>query len=338
MPRWHGQAAAEFGLSGMAEREHVERLCAGFDPHDPRLRLVQNAGKETRNPGHDLTFSAPKSVSIAWSLADPELRRAIEEKHRAAVRTALDFLEDKVGYARVSARGQERVRCPLLFALFDHGTSRAEDQQLHTHSLLINATRHADGRTTAIDPTYMYFWKMADGAVYRLALAAGMQELGFTLKERRIGSSIGWELACIPQEYIDWTSKRRAEIEEKLALRKGALDAADSRYAELVCNETKRKKDLEKPRSELFAKWEREGREEFGLDGEYLRRHMGPVQKFSQMKADIREARKEDIFKQACNALSEQYAHWNEADLDEGHGRASHRQTRGEGRPRGDSE
>ena len=30
MPRWHGQAAAEFGLSGMAEREHVERLCAGL--------------------------------------------------------------------------------------------------------------------------------------------------------------------------------------------------------------------------------------------------------------------------------------------------------------------
>ena len=73
MPFWHGQAAAEFGLSGMAEKEHVERLCAGFDPHDPSKRLVRNAGKETRNPGHDFTFSAPKSLSCAWSVADPEL-------------------------------------------------------------------------------------------------------------------------------------------------------------------------------------------------------------------------------------------------------------------------
>ena len=139
----------EFGLSGIAEKEHVERLCAGFDPHDPSKRLVRNAGKETRNPGHDLTFSAPKSLSCAWSVADPELKRAIEEKHRAAVKAALSFLEEKVGFARVGTDGQERVRCPLLFALFDHGTSRAEDQQLHTHALLINvdqARRRQDDR------------------------------------------------------------------------------------------------------------------------------------------------------------------------------------------------
>ena len=113
------------------------------------------------------------------------------------------------------------MRCPLLFALFDHGTSRAEDQQLHTHALLINVTKHGDGRTTAIDPTYMYDWKMAAGAVYRLVCGQGMRELGFELKERQLGSSIGWELACIPQAWIDDTSKRRAEIEEKLALTEG---------------------------------------------------------------------------------------------------------------------
>ena len=67
LPSGTGLAAKEFGLAGVAEKEHVERLCAGFDPHDPSKRLVRNAGKETRNPGHDLTFSAPKSVSCAWS-------------------------------------------------------------------------------------------------------------------------------------------------------------------------------------------------------------------------------------------------------------------------------
>ncbi len=55
MPTWHGLAAQEFGLSGMAAKEHVERLCAGFDPHDETKRLVRNAGTDHRNPGHDVS-------------------------------------------------------------------------------------------------------------------------------------------------------------------------------------------------------------------------------------------------------------------------------------------
>ena len=314
MPFWHGLAAKEFGLSGMAEKEHVERLCAGFDPHDPTKRLVRNAGKESRNPGHDLTFSAPKSVSCAWSVADPELRRAIEEKHRAAVKAALSFLEEKVGLARIGTDGLARVKCPLLFALFDHGTSSAEDQQLHTHALLINMTKHGDGRTTAIDPTYFYNWKMAAGAVYRLVCGQGMLELGYSLRERKIGASIGWELASIPESWIEDTSKRRAEIEEKLALRKGSLDAADSRYAELVAKETRRTKNTEKPRNELFEKWQREAREH-GITPEYLRSQLRPGLKLSELSPAERDARKDELWKKTIEALSEQNSHWNEADL-----------------------
>ena len=168
-----------------------------------------------------MTASAPKSFSIAWSLADPELRRAMDEKFNKALRIMMDVAEDKVGWARVGTDGVSRVKCPLLFVCCPHSTSRAEDQQRHEHLLLLNITKHEDGHTTAIDPTFVGPWKMALGAVFRAALAQGMLELGYTLRERKIGSSIGWELACIPQSYIDLTSKRRAEIEEKLALRKG---------------------------------------------------------------------------------------------------------------------
>jgi conjugative relaxase-like TrwC/TraI family protein len=315
MPWWHGKAAAEFGLSGMAEKEQVANLCAGFDPHEgTKKRLVRNAGMETRNPGHDLTFSAPKSVSCAWSVADPELRKAIEEKHRAAVKAALSFLEEKCGFARVGTDGQERVRCGLIFALFDHGTSRAEDQQLHTHALLINVTKHGDGRTTAVDPRDFYNWKMAGGAVYRLVFGQGMLELGAELRERQVGGSIGWELACIPQAWIDANSKRRAEIEEKLAIRKGSLDAADSRYAELVAKETRRTKDTEKPRNELFERWQGEALEQ-GITPEFLRSQFQPGLKLSELRPEIRDARKTDIWKAATHALAEQHSHWNEADL-----------------------
>src|SRR5947209_5770629 len=87
LPLWHGTATKELGLSGVAEREHVERLCEGFDPRTVEA-LVRNAGKATRNPGHDLTFSAPKSVSLAWALGDDALRKAIEQTQLSAVRAA----------------------------------------------------------------------------------------------------------------------------------------------------------------------------------------------------------------------------------------------------------
>jgi conjugative relaxase-like TrwC/TraI family protein len=122
-------------------------------------------------------------------MADPELRKAIERKQLAAVKQALDYLEAKAGFARVGAQGQVLVKAPLLFALFEHGTSRAMDPQLHTHALCINLTVHPDGRTTALDTTYLYHHKMAAGAIYRAALAHGMLELGFAVEQRAVGAA-----------------------------------------------------------------------------------------------------------------------------------------------------
>jgi conjugative relaxase-like TrwC/TraI family protein len=310
VPLWAGTAAQELGLEGVARREHVERLCSGFH-HETGEALVRNAGKDERNPGHDCTFSAPKSVSIAWALGDDELRKAIEQKQLAAVKQALDYLEEKAGFARVGAQGQGLVKAPLLACLFEHGTSRAKDPQLHTHALIINLTVHPDGRTTALDSTYLYHFKMAAGAVYRAALAQGMQQLGFTVEQRTLGSSIGFEIAGIPKALIEEFSKRRAEIEETLKLRAGSLDAASSRYAELVTKETRRTKDTEVPRAELLRDWQAFG-QEYGIDAAYLRKQLAP---FLRLSPEERDRRKELVFSEAVAALSEQHAHWNEADL-----------------------
>ena len=44
---WAGSAAREFGLEpgSKVDARHLERLCAGFDPHTGEA-LVQNAGKK----------------------------------------------------------------------------------------------------------------------------------------------------------------------------------------------------------------------------------------------------------------------------------------------------
>jgi conjugative relaxase-like TrwC/TraI family protein len=311
LPTWHGTAARELGLSGIAQREHVERLCSGFH-HETQEALVRNAGTtegdKRRNPGHDLTFSAPKSVSVAWAIADPALRKAIQIKHEEAVKQALDFIESKAGFARVGKQGQEVVKAPLLFALFEHGTSRAGDPQLHTHALCINLTMHPNGRVTAIDSTHLYHWKMAGGAMYRAALARGMQELGLAVEQRRVGASIGFELKEIPKDIIEECSKRRAEIELKLNLNAGGLDTASPKYAEMVAKETRRAKDTEKPRKELFEEWQALGRE-FGIDGDYLYATRVPL---GVITPEMRAERRELISREAIEALSEQNAHWNE--------------------------
>lgn len=311
LPLWAGTAAKELGLSGVAEREHVERLCSGFH-HETKEGLVRNAGKEERNPGHDCTFSCPKTVSVAWALADDELRKDIQEAQLKAVKQALSFLEDKAAFSRVGAGGQELVKAPLLACLFEHGTSRAMDPQLHTHAVIINLTVHpSDGRTTALDSTYLYRFKMAAGAVYRAALAHELQKLGFSIEQKQLGSSVGFEIAGIPKPLVEEFSKRRAEIEEVLNLRKGSLDAADSRYAELVAKETRRTKDTEVSRGELFGRWEEAGRAH-GVDAAVIRQNLSP---YAKLTPEQKAARKEEIFLEAVSALSQQHSHWNEADL-----------------------
>ena len=122
---WYGLAAEEFGLSGVVEKAHLERLCNGFH-HETEKRLVQNAGvlegEKARKPGDDMTFSADKTVSALFAIADDDLRDAIRREHDRAVKAALDLAQDKAGFVRVGRDGQHLVPGPLLWSLFEHGT------------------------------------------------------------------------------------------------------------------------------------------------------------------------------------------------------------------------
>ena len=55
------------------DSRELEKIMSGFSIDD--RKLVQNAGHKKMVVGLDLTFSAPKSVSILWANADPELRK-----------------------------------------------------------------------------------------------------------------------------------------------------------------------------------------------------------------------------------------------------------------------
>jgi Ti-type conjugative transfer relaxase TraA len=319
---WYGPGAEEFGLSGLVQDDHLTRLCEGFDPHDPDKGLVRNAGVKdgprARKHGDDLCFSAPKSVSVAWALATPEMQQAIQKAMHRAVKDALDYIQETCGWARVGAQGQRLARIPLVMALFEHCSSRLGDPQLHVHAVIANIARHSRDHCTAIDSIHFYHHMMAGGALFRASLAQGMRDLGFDVER----DGFSFRLKGFHEALCERFSQRRAEIVDAILKRAGGdktfsevdarevLRAASGRTAELINLETRRGKQ-EYTRAELFPVWQAIARS-MGIEEHYVSRlvnsprSLGPGE-----KAFV----KEELFKETLEKLGEEYSHFSEKDI-----------------------
>ena len=208
-----------FGLAdgGKVDSSDFHRLYNGFAPNTGG-KLTQNAGSERRSAGLDMTFSADKSVSALWAVADPELRAEIERAHNDAARVALEeTVLRHCAYTRIRNRDGEIEVLPadISAAMFQHGTSRDNDPQLHTHCVIFNAARtHRDGKYRALHQHPVYTWMKAAGAVYRNTLAWSLQErLGIRMEQYGKDGEFT-RIAGIPEDLIGHWSKRRAAIIE----------------------------------------------------------------------------------------------------------------------------
>lgn len=249
--KWRGRGAEALGLSGTVERDQLRAMLDGYDPATGE-ELVRNAGAENRQSAWDLTFSAPKSVSALWSQADQGTRQEIQKAHDSAVGRAIQYLDESAGFTRRGEAGREREEGKLVFATFEHGTSRAQDPQLHTHALVLNVSVREDGTTGTIESRELYQSKMAAGALYRAELAAQL--------ERRLGveterKNSWFEVKGVDQGLIDEFSKRRAEIEKKLSAR----GLSSQRAGDIATLDTREGKE-HRPREELFREWQEIGR------------------------------------------------------------------------------
>ena len=111
--------------------------------------------------GFDLTFCAPKSVSLVRALrTDDVMAKAIADAHTTALSEAMEYLAAHAGYTRVhNPRTGEKdlVRLPGLAAIaYQHETSRCGDPHLHTHVIVPNRQARADGQLVSIDGTSLY--------------------------------------------------------------------------------------------------------------------------------------------------------------------------------------
>jgi conjugative relaxase-like TrwC/TraI family protein len=258
--QWMGDAATELGLSGEVSPDQLVAMLTGINPATGEP-LGLRAGPSV--PGFDLTFSAPKSVSLTWALGDPETAAAAKAAHLRSVEAALDYMQANAcltrrgdgegGMAFVEGSG-------YLAAAYVHRSSRNGDPQLHTHVLIANATKGPDGNWTRLYSPAIYDHAKTAGYIYEANLRHELtRTLGVEWQEVRNGIA---EIKGFEDAWLKTFSTRRAEILE-------AAGADASARARQVATLATRKAKEELELGDLRRRWA-ERAQEIGLDREAI--------------------------------------------------------------------
>jgi conjugative relaxase-like TrwC/TraI family protein len=286
---WLGGGAELLELKGEVKREPFAYLLDGFSP-DGKRELVQNAGtsqreKRGRQNGWDLTFSAPKSVSVVWAIASEPYRRAIEQAHFRAVQAAINYLEEAAAVSRRGEQGKIKERVAIVGAAFMHGSSRDQDMQLHTHVVMANVGVREDLTTGALHSINFFRAKVAAGAVYQAQFARELRELNLRIE----ADKVSFKVKGVPQELCDFCSKRGNAI--KAEMKKTGLTG--QKEAKNIAYKT-RKEKAHVEKQVLFGGW-RQVCEAHGFGREQADKLFRREQVYASTRQEFPEALKQSI-------------------------------------------
>jgi len=265
--KWIGDGAAELGLSGEITPDQLTGMLTGDNPASGEPLGLRAVGGRGPVPGFDLTFSAPKSVSLLWGLGDPMAAVEVNAAHKAAVEAALGYLQQEACWTRRGAGGAEFVKGNgYLAAAFEHRSSRNGDPQLHTHVLVANATKGPDGKWTRLYHPAIYEHAQTASYLYQAELRHQLtRSLGVEWQEVRRGIA---EIEGFADEHLREFSTRRAEILEAVG------PDASAHSMEVAALTTRQAKERDVNREELHERWRSRG-VEIGLDEEAISRTFG---------------------------------------------------------------
>ena len=260
--RWHGEAAALLGLHGPVNPKRFEAVLAGYVP-GTELRLGRlRDGEHQHRPGVDVTFSAPKSVSLeALIYAPPKTRARVVRAHDEAVSATLGFIETELlqtrSYDPETGR-RPRVRADgMAAATFRHLASRNLDPQLHTHAVIANMTRGRDGDWRSAEFTSVERSKLLIGAYYRNELRSRLEGIGYATAPTLVGRMPGFEIAGYERPMLDAFSTRRRELLDYMQERGWENTPARTQQAALYTRQRK----AEPERQVLHEAWRERARE-----------------------------------------------------------------------------
>ncbi|SAL07121.1 ATPase AAA [Caballeronia calidae] len=299
--QWHGQGAQALGLSGTVEQRRFAELLDGrIDEHTQLRRTTPSEARKERL-GYDLTFSAPKGVSLqALVHGDEKIIAAHDKAVAAAIREA-----EMLAAARSTVNGKTSIERTgkLVVATFRHETSREVDPDLHTHAFVLNMTQRQNGEWRALVNDGIVHSLSHLGNVYKAELAKELEREGFTLRYNRHGT---FDLAHFTEHQIHEFSGRRNQIDAKLA--EWGLDrqTATAEQRDRAAMQTRERKS-EIDRDEVRAAWQARAKElgvdfhsrewagvgndgprndGFGNDSKEARNRVPPIEKPLQYHAD----------------------------------------------------
>jgi conjugative relaxase-like TrwC/TraI family protein len=217
---WHGQLAATLGLAGDVSVEAFDRLAEGQHPQTGE-QLIQHrdtiktqSGEELgHRAGWDLTFNAPKTVSLTALVGEDD---RVREAHRSAVRVALTETEKYV-QARLGGNLPAENTGKWIAATFEHDTARPVDgypaPHLHTHVVVFNMTEDANGQARSLQPYELFKIQSMATAVYQNQLEYELRRAHYQIAR---GLNHAPEIKGYSADYLQSESLRNAEIQREL--------------------------------------------------------------------------------------------------------------------------
>ena len=223
---WHGRGAELLGLNGTVTHEQFEAVREGLHPETGEFLRPRHSADRLATGGeveskarslYDLTFSAPKSVSVqALVGGDDRLLQA----HRDAVNVALQEAERYAGArVRLDGANNDRQTGNLVVAAYTHDSSRQLDPQLHTHAVAANLSYDGvEGRWKALQASGMYERRAYITEVYRNELAKEVRGLGYEIESQRNAKAVdnGFEIKGISKDVLERYSQRSDQRDESI--------------------------------------------------------------------------------------------------------------------------
>ncbi|EKD7541488.1 conjugative transfer relaxase/helicase TraI [Salmonella enterica] len=233
--RWLGDGAEKLGLKGEVANADMDAIRQGKLPDGTDLSRMVNGVNKHRS-GYDLTFSAPKSVSMMILIGGDT--RLLDAWNRS-VENGMKEVEKLIS-ARITDGGKTDTVLTgnMVAALYNHDTSRALDPQIHTHALVFNTTFAEDKWRALASDTRMktgfgenlYTLQVAIGNLVLQPFRQEAEKLGY--ETVAAGKNGLWELKDVPVAPFSTRSQAISEAAGPDASKKSRdVAALDTRQA-----------------------------------------------------------------------------------------------------------
>lgn len=228
---WLGKLSNELGFNSIVTQEQLQNALYGRDAQGNELlnsnQLKLDEKGDRKRATLDLTFNAPKSVSILVEAAMAHDRKDIAQMlidaHDGAVaKTILKFEERTQAREYNNDGSQYKINTGnMLIATFRHDIARPVthdgittiDPSLHTHALVFNMTKTANNEYKAIESKTIFEDYMTNGQYYRNELASSLKDFGLSINITDAKKGF-FEIDGVSKDVLDELSKRSEQIND----------------------------------------------------------------------------------------------------------------------------